>query len=90
MCSEGDVAHLIDDARRGEPTLVVFRADDPYREPLLGMPTPLLIQEAWHRSTEAWLRDGWQWRMRDDAFDAANKPADVDYVRVRVGRGWQR
>lgn len=47
------------------------------------LPTPRLISEG---GGEAWEDSPGHWRSRDDAYDAAHKPADVPYTRVRVAR----
>jgi hypothetical protein len=42
--------------------------------------TPMLIETG---RGEAWPYFGF-WRLRDDKFDAENKPADVPYTRVYI------
>lgn len=65
--------------------ILVVRANDPALRHLGGLPSPRLSDAcADGRPREAWCQDGF-WRLRDDAYDATHKPADVTYTRVLVG-----
>ena len=73
-----------------ERRIIVVREGDIFLRDLGGTPSPMLLDicndgrahEAWARTLEGGTV---QWRARDDAFDADNKPADVPYVRVIAG-----
>lgn len=74
-----------------EPYLIVVRPGDVFMRHLGGVPMLIdLCNDG--KSHEAWPQTfpdspGYvQWRARDDKYDAANKPADVEYRMVRVGR----
>jgi hypothetical protein len=69
--------------------MVVDAAQPKYLFPkhLGGIPSPRLIDACSDgKPHEAWRTDEGQWRLRDVAWDAAHKPADVPYTRVYVGR----
>ena len=75
-----------------QPYFLVIRDHDIWARHLGGDPTPALIDACNDgRAHEAWPATypdspGWvQWRLRDDAYDAEHKPADVPYTKVQVG-----
>jgi hypothetical protein len=74
-----------------EGLFVVIADGDRARDILPGMPTQALIDACNDgKAHEAWLREEWQWRLRDDKFDAEHMPSNAEYRLVRVGRNWER
>ena len=71
-----------------QPTFKVIRDGDfVFQRHLGGIPTPMLIDVCNDgKAHEAWRTADGVWRYRDDKYDAENKPADVPYVKVIVGR----
>jgi len=66
---------------------VVRSGDFLFMRHLGGMPTPALVSACSDgRPHEAWRTADGIWRLRDDEYDAEHKPADVEYVKVIVGR----
>jgi hypothetical protein len=74
-----------------DPFYIVVRKNDALLRHLGGMPTPALISACSDGSAQdAWRTAGGIWRLRDDAYDAAEKPSDMAYTSVMVGRPPQR
>ena len=71
--------------------LVIREGDFMFCRHLGGIPTPALIDACNDgKGHEAWRTVDGIWRLRDDVYDAENKPADVTYRRVMVGRNPRR